>query len=164
VLLDPFSKEIGGPSTTTGWHTPGGYYEVSNPGPRRWGEARGEPRRGGVTSRAGKGDPRRDRWTRGSARGRGIRGATDGRGGPLGKGGSAARPMDEGVHAGKGDPRCDRWTSGSGRRRGIRGKKTLVGKGQRYAWKKDSATYGKRIALSARRGQCDKDGINVRQG
>jgi len=28
--------------------------------------------------RAGRGDPRRERWTRGSARGRGIRGVTDG--------------------------------------------------------------------------------------
>jgi len=61
-----------------------------------------------------------------------------------GEGGSAARAIDEGVRAGKGDPRRERLTRGSARGRGIRGKKTVVGKGQRYASVKDSAKCVKR--------------------
>jgi len=72
-----------------------------------------------------------------------------------GEGRTAARPMDEVVRAMKGDPRRDRRTRGSARRRGIRGKRTVL------RCEKDSATCGKRIALSVQRGQCDKDGINV---
>jgi len=126
--------------------------QVLSGGVRREGEPRcgasdvtrgegGAPRCRGVTSRAGRGDPRRDRWTKGSARGGGIRGATDGRGGPRGERGSAARPMDE----------------GSARGRGIRRRRTV------RRCEKDSATCGRRIALSVRRGQCHKDVINVRQ-
>jgi len=46
------------------------------------------------------------------------------------------------VTRGEGGPRRDRWTRGSARRRGIRGKKTV------RRCEKDSATCGKRIALS----------------
>jgi len=51
--------------------------------------------------------------------------------------------MDEGVRAGKGDPRCDRW---------MRGPRGEGGSAERIRWcEKDSATRGKKIALSVKR-------------
>jgi len=90
---------------------------------------RGKPRRGGVTSRARKEELRRA-----------VNDVT------RGKGESAARSVDEGVRAGKGELRRDRWTRGSAMRRGIHGKRTVL------KCEKDSASCGKRIALSVRRG------------
>jgi len=87
--------------------------------------------RGGVTSRAGDDDVTRGMMT---SRGGGVT--------SRGEGGSAARAMDEGVRAEKGVSRRERWTRGSARGRGIRGKKTV------RRCEKDSATCGKRIALS----------------
>jgi len=82
----------------------------SNSGPLRGGEARGEPRRGGVTSRAGKRELRRA-----------VSNVT------RGEGGIAARPVDEGVCVGKGDQRRDWWTRGFARGRGSAERKRCEG-------------------------------------